>query len=237
MKFCRAIACALCLALLLSFPAAAEPLTSLRVRVYGDVDGNDVINTTDARHILQIVAGKDIVVAYPVAADFDRDYRVDTTDARRVLQYAAGLATQLPTPLSLPYTRLDTPPSGQRMPFTLRETSYANIRDYSAQAHDIVVVRSSEEWATVRAANEFQTTYDDAFFTQNAVILFDVSMVAYNYLLDVRDIVRNGKTLAFSLDVFNPDEWQLPMLRRALAVVEVPRQTLDGVEELVLYLT
>lgn len=237
MKRFRMTALVLCLLLLVPFIAAAEPVSSLRVRLYGDVDGNDIINTTDARRILQIVAGKDIAVAYPTAADFDRDYRVDTTDARRVLQYTVGTTTLLPTPLSLPYTRLDTAPGGESVPFTVRETTYSHIRDYDADAHDIVVIRSSEEWATVRAANEFQTTYDDAFFAQNAVIVFDVSMTGYNYRLDVRDIVHGGKTLAFSLDVFNPNEWAQPALRRALAVVEVPRQTLDGVDELALYLT
>lgn len=227
----------LCFLLLIPFTATAEPSMAMRVRLYGDVDGNDAINTTDARHILRLIAGKDVTVAYPTAADFNRDYIVNTTDARRVLQYTVGTTTLLPTPLSLPYTRLDTAPSGQRMPFTVRETTYANIRDYNADAHDIVVIRSSEEWTTVRAVNEFETAYDDAFFAQNAVIVFDVSMTGYNYRLDVRDIVRGGKTLAFSLDVFNPNEWAQPALRRALAVVEVPRQTLDSVEELALYLT
>lgn len=237
MKRFRMTALVLCFLLLVPFTATAEPSMALRVRLYGDVDGNDIINTTDARHILRLAAGQELAVAYPTAADFDRSYRVDTTDARRVLQYTVGTTTLLPTPLSLPYTRLDTPPEGESMPFTVRETIYAHIRDYDADAHDIVVVRSSEEWATVRAANEFETTYDDAFFTQNAVIVFDVSMTGYNYRLDVRDIVRGGKTLAFSLDVFNPNEWAQPALRRALAVVEVPRQTLDSVEELALYLT
>ena len=59
--------------------------------LYGDVDGNDKIDSTDARLVLQYAVGKigadDIDLT---AADVDGSGKVDSTDARLILQYAVG---------------------------------------------------------------------------------------------------------------------------------------------------
>lgn len=60
----------------------------------GDVNGDGVVDTTDARIILQAAVGKlSLTDAQKVLADINGDGVIDTTDARLILQTAVGKAT------------------------------------------------------------------------------------------------------------------------------------------------
>lgn len=77
-----------------SLDAAAETAESY---VFGDADGNEKVNTTDARRILQYAAEK--ITAEELLmnnADVNYDGKVNTTDARMILQHAAGMITLEP---------------------------------------------------------------------------------------------------------------------------------------------
>ncbi len=56
----------------------------------GDVNGDDKIDSTDARLVLQYAVGKITTLGVEAAADVNRDNKVDSTDARLILQYAVG---------------------------------------------------------------------------------------------------------------------------------------------------
>lgn len=72
----------------------AVPFTTSGATI-GDVDGNGTVAATDARLILQVVAGlkKESDLKNAAAADVDGVNGITATDARRVLQMVAGLDT------------------------------------------------------------------------------------------------------------------------------------------------
>jgi len=56
--------------------------------LWGDVNGNGTVNSTDARLTLQYAVGKVIPATIDLtAADVDGNGKVDSTDARLILQY------------------------------------------------------------------------------------------------------------------------------------------------------
>ena len=61
------------------------------VSVLGDVNGDNKIDSTDARLVLQYAVGKIGEEAIAIAvADVNADNKIDSTDARLILQYAVG---------------------------------------------------------------------------------------------------------------------------------------------------
>ncbi len=62
---------------------------STNVRM-GDVNGDNKVNSTDARFVLQYAVGKISTLAVEAAADVNGDNKVNSTDARLILQYAVG---------------------------------------------------------------------------------------------------------------------------------------------------
>jgi hypothetical protein len=72
-------------------------VTTLKALILGDVDGDDVITSTDARLTLQYYAGKvgegDLLTE---VADVDGDGAITSTDARLILQKYAGKIEDFP---------------------------------------------------------------------------------------------------------------------------------------------
>ena len=61
---------------------------------FGDVNGDDKIDSTDARLVLQYAVGKiDDTAITTAVADVDGNGKVDSTDARLILQYTVGKFT------------------------------------------------------------------------------------------------------------------------------------------------
>lgn len=56
----------------------------------GDVNGDNTVDSTDARLVLQYAVGKIDTLTVMDAADVNSDNKVDSTDARLILQYAVG---------------------------------------------------------------------------------------------------------------------------------------------------
>ena len=60
--------------------------------LYGDVDGNQKIDATDALYVLQNCVGiRELDERATKAADVNNDGRIDTTDALNILQKAVGI--------------------------------------------------------------------------------------------------------------------------------------------------
>ena len=57
---------------------------------FGDVNGDNNIDSTDARLVLQYAVGKISTLTVAEAADVDGNNKIDSTDARLILQYAVG---------------------------------------------------------------------------------------------------------------------------------------------------
>lgn len=65
--------------------------------LWGDVDGDGKITSTDARLTLQVYAGKISGDSLnTAAADVDGDNKITSTDARLILQYYAGKIKSFP---------------------------------------------------------------------------------------------------------------------------------------------
>ncbi len=65
--------------------------------VYGDLDGNDLVEAQDALLALQHSVGKIALSGMPLSnADVDADADVDAPDALLILQYSVGKITQFP---------------------------------------------------------------------------------------------------------------------------------------------
>lgn len=63
----------------------------------GDINGDEKVDTTDARLALQYAVGKtDLSPDQQTAGDVNADGKVDTTDARLILQKAVGKIDQFP---------------------------------------------------------------------------------------------------------------------------------------------
>ncbi|MBO5796973.1 MAG: dockerin type I repeat-containing protein [Clostridia bacterium] len=91
--------CTLLLFSLFAVPTAADGATyeGTVTRLWGDVDGDDALTSTDARLILQYVTEK--IASEELTgelADVDGDGEVTTTDARLVLQYAVNKIDAFP---------------------------------------------------------------------------------------------------------------------------------------------
>jgi len=63
----------------------------------GDVNGDNKVDSTDARLVLQRAVGKISTLPIPEAADVNGDNKVDSTDARLILQHAVGKIKEFPT--------------------------------------------------------------------------------------------------------------------------------------------
>ncbi len=88
---------ALLLSLVLVFVSCAVGVTVTAVsRSCGDVNGNDAIDSTDARLVLQYAVKKITSLSVPEAADVDGNGAVDSTDARLILQYAVKKIDKFP---------------------------------------------------------------------------------------------------------------------------------------------
>lgn len=83
---------------LAALDAAKEALVEASAVLKGDADGNDKVDSTDARLTLQIAVNKigKQDVAQPQAIDVDGNGTVDSTDARLILQYSVGKITEWP---------------------------------------------------------------------------------------------------------------------------------------------
>ena len=65
---------------------------TLKVVVPGDLNGDDRINSSDARAVLRAAAKLDILEGErALAADVDANGKINSSDARRVLRIAAKL--------------------------------------------------------------------------------------------------------------------------------------------------
>jgi hypothetical protein len=62
----------------------------------GDVNGDGVVDSTDARLVLQYALKKIDKLGVFNVADVNGDGRVDTTDADLILKYAVGKITTFP---------------------------------------------------------------------------------------------------------------------------------------------
>ena len=62
----------------------------------GDVNGDDEVDSTDARLVLQLAVGKITALAVQSAADVNGDGKADSTDARLILQLAVGKISAFP---------------------------------------------------------------------------------------------------------------------------------------------
>ena len=71
-----------------------RPTTDVK---YGDVNGDETINSEDALMILQSVVGiTELDEKATKAADVNSDEKIDTQDALGILQYVVGIRTELP---------------------------------------------------------------------------------------------------------------------------------------------
>lgn len=61
--------------------------------ILGDVDKNGIVSAADARFVLRLSAGMEIVDNFIIylAADINNSYEIDASDARSVLRYAAAI--------------------------------------------------------------------------------------------------------------------------------------------------
>lgn len=67
--------------------------TQQHISLFGDIDGNGIIDTTDSRLILRIAASLDVLPSEDTLfiIDFNNNGVVDTVDAQRTLKIAAGI--------------------------------------------------------------------------------------------------------------------------------------------------
>ncbi len=76
------------------------PSTIINPTLLGDINGDDTVNTTDARLALQYAVDKIALTdAQRVVGDVNGDGRLDTTDARLILQRAVDKIKQFPVEL------------------------------------------------------------------------------------------------------------------------------------------
>ena len=95
----RGLSLVLTMALLLAtfVGIGVAPAAVTAASAFGDVDGNNTIDSTDARLVLQYAVGKiDESKLNTATADVDGDGAINSTDARLILQYAVGKITELP---------------------------------------------------------------------------------------------------------------------------------------------
>jgi hypothetical protein len=95
----RGLSLVLTMALLLAtfVGIGVAPAAVTAASAFGDVDGNNTIDSTDARLVLQYAVGKiDATALNTAVADVDGSGTVDSTDARLILQKAVGKIQKFP---------------------------------------------------------------------------------------------------------------------------------------------
>lgn len=137
-----------------SYDLAFEPIA--HAPSTGDVNGDGVCNSTDARVILQHTVGKAVLAedAAPFA-DVNGDGEVDSTDARLCLQYAVGKDVETAIAVPVAYTVPDV--------ISADATVYVEVK-YPLELNDgrTIEVREKEEVvnpaAAIREANRILST-------------------------------------------------------------------------------
>lgn len=238
LKGCRTVAaCVAMIGLLGMFPlpstGAVAVNEALSLQMRGDVDQNGSINTTDARKILQHVARKTVTPFSSAAADYDDNGKINTTDARLVLRFAAGFSGSRPRPSGESMAKWGTPPEGTAVTYTCAElipnTSAGGSGSYA------LVAQTPAEWATLKAAYNFTSSYNDAFFNDNLLVVADVFLSSTNTTLAVSGLTVSSNTMQLLCTTYhpNPDSTDIA---RGFAVLEVPRAAVNGVTSVELYI-
>lgn len=93
MKTTRLLAIVITLSIAFSCVATAFARSPMVRERYGDINNDDVINSTDARWLLQYCAGMEDDMFPRLRADVNADDKVNTTDARIILKVIAGIPT------------------------------------------------------------------------------------------------------------------------------------------------
>lgn len=238
MKQRRLLAAVLSVVLLLSLPlavsAAREPNAALALQFKGDVNGDGTIDTTDARLILQHTMGKETGDFDTGAANVNGDWYVNTTDARLVLQYAVGQPVTL-YPQHLPYHELTyLPQTSEPINATLRETG-DGWENGGRDRYRPSVAQSVAEWTQLNAAYGFASTYNNTFFTQNAVLALNVFMPSINQEISACRLFRSGNTLQIALEAIGPFV-QADAAYWVTVLVELPREALADVDTLAVHM-
>ena len=154
---CLALAAAMLLGLCSIMTADAAPDAVL----IGDVNRDGVVDTTDARLLLQAAVGSlEEDSALRVFGDVNQDGRVDTADARLILQYAVGKISDFSTPPSL---------------IPLTEAQALKIKqDFVNYAKDLELFWSSPEVSHIAIGND-NNGYLGTYHGCEVVILLDRS--------------------------------------------------------------
>lgn len=244
----KRLACVLLLtvALLLgSFTAAAQEGTTA-VRLLGDVNKDGKVNTSDARLILQSVAGiQELHPAVQALANADGDERLSTTDARYVLRYAAGIETipkagmlNVADPALFDYKLAELPVYAEML-FQMMGV----VAEEGAVPYDAMQIDTKQQLEELVAlgtsflgpdglspeAQAYLEARDEAFFATDSVVLVLYSETLSNYTVEELTQSPNG---AWSLELHEYTNTQqaaepAPNVLRVLAM-DVDRETLDG---------
>ena len=209
----------------------AEENTALLSYYAGDVNGDWTIDTNDVRVIFLAVSGASENIGLPLAADVDRDGTINTMDALTALQSAVGAIS--PVLVKPTFGEANSTPDGEVIEFTRTGDRYSYNDSASRRVEDLWVAQSLEElqavYADSKCINDFTAEYDEAFFKDNAVILWAAHEIEGGLVdLQLDRIVKSGNKLCLVQKLIM--RFQMPYDHFERFVINVSKADLAGID-------
>jgi len=198
----------------------------------GDVDGNGVVNTADARMVLQSMVGKlTLTEEQTLRADINGDGKIDTVDARLILQYIVGkinslepttedttMATDDPTTTETTGTTSYQVPEGPWLSqYPVKEVNampegtdvpinhtenLGNVPGWDPSAAAIVTSVDELQNCGITFSDELTQKYDGAFFEDNALLLMAMPVGHANVNHQIDSLTRTGDDLCLNTTIY-----------------------------------
>lgn len=242
----KRLACVLLTAALLlcSFSAAADERAT-PARLLGDVNKDGKVNTTDARQILQGMAGiQELHPAVKPLANADGDERLSTTDARYVLRYAAGIDTvpkagvlnvgeaalfnyklaDLPFEVNMLFQMMGAAVEVGKVPY------YALQMDSKQQLEELVSLGANFLGDGLSAETKaYLEAHDEAFFATDSVVLVLYPETFSQYKVEALTQNPGGAWTLALHEYTNAESTAVPSKNTLqVLVLDVDRAALDG---------
>ena len=229
------------LAVLLCFAAAVPSVSAVSVNdallsyIAGDVNGDWAVTSSDVRTVYASVAGESADTALPKAADVNADGAVNAMDVLLSLQTTVGAVESVL--LKPAQVALEATPAGDAVSFekNYSDHQYAHDQWWQGDVNKVWVAQSLKELQAVYAhsdcVKDFSAEYDEAFFADKAVIVWEVGYEDYGLMgISMKGIVKSGSQLCLvrELDYFlTMGCWDYDRY-----ILEISKADLEGVDSI-----
>ncbi len=187
------------------------------------------VSTSDVRDMLHLIVGD---ATYRAVANVNFDGVVNTADVSAVLK--AVIHNSDPVFVKPHITQLESVPTGEAIPFSFAANGekYAEL---GKSINDAWIAQSLDELRACYAYSygrvDYSDEYTEAFFDNNAVIVWDVYYMDTGLMrAQPGKIIKNGTNLCLVTSLLYTTEAPMPYAEMRRYIIEVSKEDLAGIE-------